>query len=197
MPLDGKIIFSPGTVGVNAGPADVTLTLSTPQLSLNQQLEQHPGSTGGALLALLLLPFGLRRKLRHKAGMYRLTMGAFVAFLGLGTMASITGCGSGIPAGDFPIAVTANAGGVVHTIQGGRAYQPHQPMTIGWCTKSCCRTQTDGPALKHFGLLSFSDIFFADHLRSRMLDGLCECQRSAASLSSTEFLQLMTSQRLL
>jgi hypothetical protein len=117
MPLDGKITFSPGTVGVNAGPADVTLTLSTPQLSLNQQLEQHPGSTGGALLALLLLPFGLRRKLRHKAGMYRLTMVAFVAFLGLGAMASMTGCGSGIPAGDFPIAVTANAGGVVHTIQ--------------------------------------------------------------------------------
>ncbi|HZL28526.1 MAG TPA: Ig-like domain repeat protein [Acidobacteriaceae bacterium] len=112
LPLDAHPSFSPSTIAVNAGGADVTFTVSTSRTAWYRPA----GATDETLLCFMILPLALALRLRRSLRtLPRLMMLGLLLVLSAGTIASLVGCGTGYADEVYPIIVTANSGGVVHT----------------------------------------------------------------------------------
>lgn len=112
LPVGATTIFNPATVAANSPATNVMLQV---QLSGSSAMSRPASPFGkGALplaLGLILLPFSLRR--RGRSGLRTLLLLAATA-VALG--ASFTGCGGGLSNQTFSFPVTAQSGGLSHTV---------------------------------------------------------------------------------
>ena len=94
LPPGATATFSPASLAANAGAQTVTMSVQTAAAVARNNSKSPLGrGTAPTLMALLLMPFAFRRKLRAKLNGRLLT----VLFLlgGLAGVAGITGCGTG------------------------------------------------------------------------------------------------------
>jgi hypothetical protein len=125
LPTGATATFSPASVGIKGGAQTVTLSIQVPaSLAANRMpLSSSPLARNGALLALLVLPIFLRRRVR--SGIGRGLLLALVCCGSLFAISGLTGC-SGTSSRVFPIStitVTATAGTVQHSASVGLLVQ--------------------------------------------------------------------------
>jgi large repetitive protein len=78
--------FTPSTVAANAGPASIAMTVQTAAATAHNS---SPFGRG-VVLALLLLPLGIKRSIRKKLNGWMLPL----LLLVVGTTVTMSGCGS-------------------------------------------------------------------------------------------------------
>lgn len=117
-PIGATYTFSPASIAANAGATSITLTVTTKKLArLDRPSWLGFGGVASIGFAFCLLPFRFARRLRSSGG--RLLRYSMMAILLAGSLAgfvSLTGCGAGYFAYDYPIVVTATSGGVTHSV---------------------------------------------------------------------------------
>jgi hypothetical protein len=112
LPTGATASFTPSTVAVGGGATTVVMTVQTAAATAQNS---HSPFGRGIVLALLLLPFGMKHSLRKKH------IGKMLLFLLLlaGTTAAMSGCGSGSglllqSPQTYTLTVTATSGTFVH-----------------------------------------------------------------------------------
>jgi NHL repeat len=107
LPAGATATFTPSTVAANAGATTVMMTVQTAAA-----VAHNGGSFGrGIVLAVLLLPFGIKRSIRHRLNGWMLLLVTLV-----GTMAAVSGCGTSLQKQNpsvYTLTVTATSGTVV------------------------------------------------------------------------------------
>jgi asparagine N-glycosylation enzyme membrane subunit Stt3 len=106
LPIGATASFSPSTIAAITAANTVMMTVQT----ASAMAQNHISPIGrGFVLALLLLPFGMRRSLRKKLNGRMLLL----VLLLTGTTAAMSGCGSGgskQSAQTYTLTVTASSG---------------------------------------------------------------------------------------
>jgi len=116
-PVLATYTFSQTTVGMFGGPADITLKVATRKLAQLDRPANPATPLGPIALGLFLVPLASIKRLRQSSRkLARAISLSALLLLTLGGIASLTGCGSGIPGADDPIVVTATSNGVSHSI---------------------------------------------------------------------------------
>jgi hypothetical protein len=87
LPASATASFTPSTVAANAGAASIAMTVQTATATAHNSSSPFGRA---AVLALLLLPFGVKRSRRKKLNGWMLPLLLVV----VGTTATISGCGS-------------------------------------------------------------------------------------------------------
>jgi hypothetical protein len=109
LPAGATASFTPSTVAVNGGATPVVMTVQTATATAYNRNNSPLGR--GMVLALLLLPFGVKRRLREKLRGQMLLLVLLLA----GMTVAMTGCGSNNgfmlqSPGTYPLTVTATSG---------------------------------------------------------------------------------------
>jgi DNA-binding beta-propeller fold protein YncE len=86
LPMSATASFTPSTVAANAGPASIAMTVQTAAATAHNS---SPFGRG-VVLALLLLPLGIKRSIRKKLNGWTLPL----LLLVVGTTVTMSGCGS-------------------------------------------------------------------------------------------------------
>ncbi|WP_188760696.1 beta strand repeat-containing protein, partial [Edaphobacter acidisoli] len=116
-PILAKYTFSQDKVGMYAGQADLTLTVSTRLLAPSDRHASLVGPIGSIALGLFLFPLASTKRFRRSSRkLARVISMAALVLLTLGGITSLSGCGSGYPSVDDPIVVIATSNGIQHTI---------------------------------------------------------------------------------
>jgi hypothetical protein len=108
--------FTPNSVAADGGSVPVTMTVQTATAMAHNDNHGNSPLGRGIVLALLLLPFGMKRKLREKLRGRMLLLVLLLA----GTTAVMTGCGSNNgfmlqSPGTYTLTVTATSGNLQHS----------------------------------------------------------------------------------
>jgi hypothetical protein len=117
LPAGAVASFTPSSVAADGGAVPVTMTVQTASATAHN--DNHNGNSPlgrGVVLALLLLPFGMKRKLREKLRGRTLLLVLLLA----GMTAAVTGCGSNNgfmleSPGTYTLTVTATSGTIQHS----------------------------------------------------------------------------------
>jgi hypothetical protein len=114
-PLHAAFTFSPSSLPINAGPSTVTLSATT---SLSQSNEMmRPFRHLAPVSFCLFLPLVMFCRLRSSRHLLMRSLSTLLLIaLSIGGAVSLSGCGSGIPAYDYPITITATSGKVSHAV---------------------------------------------------------------------------------
>jgi hypothetical protein len=109
LPAGATASFTPSTVAVNGGATPVVMTVQTATATAYNRNNSPLGR--GMVLALLLLPFGVKRRLREKLRGQMLLLVLLLA----GMTVAMTGCGSNNgfmlqSPGTYTLTVTATSG---------------------------------------------------------------------------------------
>ncbi|HSY69895.1 MAG TPA: MBG domain-containing protein, partial [Edaphobacter sp.] len=115
-PILATYTFSPASIGKTAGPMDITLTVATRKLASSESPKDWASKLSPIALGLFLLPLLGRRSRRSARKMTRLITYSALLLLSLGAIGTMTGCGAGYFAHNYPITVTATSNGVQHTV---------------------------------------------------------------------------------
>jgi hypothetical protein len=103
-------------ISKTGGPSDFTLTIATRRLS-SLDKPNLAGRLSQIALGLFILPvLGLRYTRRSRQKLGRVLSYILLIALSLGGVGALTGCGSGYADHVYPIAVTAQSGGIQHTV---------------------------------------------------------------------------------
>jgi hypothetical protein len=115
-PILATYTFSPASVGKNAGPMDITLTVATRKLAPSSTASLA-GKLSPVAFGLFLLPLlGLRYSRRSANKLTRLLTYAVLFLSSLGAIGTMTGCGSGYFDHNYPITVTATSNTIQHSV---------------------------------------------------------------------------------
>jgi sugar lactone lactonase YvrE len=113
LPLFSSASFSPASIPVTAGPVDVTFTVATTRSASNSV---PGGGAGGIALAVLLLPLAVTRKVWCARKIFsRIALASLVLIASLASSFGLGGCGTGYADSLYPLTITANSGGIVHS----------------------------------------------------------------------------------
>ncbi|HEU5340294.1 beta strand repeat-containing protein [Edaphobacter sp.] len=116
-PVLATYTFSQTTIGMFGGPADITLKIATRKLAELDRPANPATPLGPIALGLFLVPLASIKRLRQSSRkLARAISLSALLLLTLGGIASLTGCGSGIPSTNDPIIITATSNGVSHSI---------------------------------------------------------------------------------
>jgi hypothetical protein len=115
LPVGAVASFTPSSVAANGGAVPVTMTVQTASAIAHNKNGNSPLGRG-IVLALLLLPFGMKRKLREKLRGRMLLLLLLLA----GMTAAVSGCGSNNgfmlqSPGSYTLTVTATSGTLQHS----------------------------------------------------------------------------------
>jgi hypothetical protein len=115
LPAGAVASFTPNSVAANGGAVPVTMTVQTASAIAHNKNGNSPLGRG-IVLALLLLPFGMKRKLREKLRGRMLLLVLLLA----GMTAAVSGCGSNNgfmlqSPGSYTLTVTATSGTLQHS----------------------------------------------------------------------------------
>jgi CSLREA domain-containing protein len=116
LPAGAVASFTPSSVAANGGPMPVVMTVQTATAIAHNDKNGNSPLGRGIVLALLLLPFGMKRKLREKLRGRMLLLVLLMA----GLTATLTGCGSSSgftlqSPGTYTLTVTAIGGTLQHS----------------------------------------------------------------------------------
>jgi large repetitive protein len=116
LPAGAVASFTPSSVAADGGAVPVTMTVQTASAMAHNDNYGNSPLGRGVVLALLLLPFGMKRKLREKLRGRMLLLVLLLA----GTTAAMTGCGSNSgfilqSPGTYTLTVTATSGTLQHS----------------------------------------------------------------------------------
>jgi hypothetical protein len=113
----GTYTFSQPMVGQNSGAADITLTIQTTAVASLDSSTDFTNKLSRIALGSLIVPLvGLRYSRRSRRRLMCVINVMLLAALSLTCIGTMTGCGAGIAAHNYPITVTANGGGVQHSV---------------------------------------------------------------------------------
>ena len=116
-PILATYTFNPSTIGKNAGPMDITLTVATRKLASADSPKDWAARISPVALGLFLLPLlGLRYSRRSQKKLTRLITFSALLLLSLGAIGTMTGCGNGYFDHNYPITITATSNGIQHTV---------------------------------------------------------------------------------
>jgi sugar lactone lactonase YvrE len=120
LPTGATYTLTPSTLAAGSGTANVTLTITVPQLTAAARPNSSPGGgVASVTLALLLLPFSRRmRKTARKLG--RTVPMALLLLAGAAVMVGLTGCGVstgffGQQQQTYNVVVTGTSGALTHS----------------------------------------------------------------------------------
>jgi hypothetical protein len=116
LPAGAVASFTPSSVAADGGAVPVTMTVKTASATAHKDNNGNSPLGRGIVLALLLLPFGMKRKLREKLRGRMLLLVLLLA----GMTAAVTGCGSNNgfmlqSPGTYTLTVTATSGTLQHS----------------------------------------------------------------------------------
>jgi hypothetical protein len=116
-PLLSIYTFSPATVAKTGGPTDIILTVATRQLASKESPKDLSSRLSHIALGLFLLPLlKLRYSRRMSKKLTRIITNSVLLLLSLGTIGTMSGCGSGYFDHTYPITITASSNGIQHTV---------------------------------------------------------------------------------
>jgi hypothetical protein len=116
-PILATYTFSPSSIDKYAGPMDITLTVATRKLASSEAPKDWRSRVSPVALGLFLLPLlGLRYSRRSQKKLTRLITYSALLLLSLGAIGTMTGCGTGYDAHNYPITITATSNGIQHTV---------------------------------------------------------------------------------
>ncbi len=108
LPFYGTGQFSAVTVNAGSGPTDLTFRVVTTKLAFRERLTHGPAE----IVAAMLMPLCLLRRRKALRGMALVIFAATM----LAASTALSGCGSGYLASRIPITITAESGGIKHSI---------------------------------------------------------------------------------
>jgi hypothetical protein len=116
LPAGAVASFTPSSVAADGGAVPVTMTVQTAAPMAHNENHGNSPLGRGVVLALLLLPFGMKRKLREKLRGRMLLLVLLLA----GTTAAMSGCASNNgfmlqSPGTYTLTVTATSGNLQHS----------------------------------------------------------------------------------
>ena len=116
LPAGAVASFTPSSVAADGGAVPVTMTVQTAAPMAHNENHGNSPLGRGVMLALLLLPFGMKRKLREKLRGRMLLLVLLLA----GTTAAMSGCASNNgfmlqSPGTYTLTVTATSGNLQHS----------------------------------------------------------------------------------
>jgi hypothetical protein len=112
-PFFSKYSFSPATVAQNAGGTDITFTVETQKLAMDERLTKVSRIAFGLFLLPLL---GWRRSKKAGTKLRRAVLHGVLLLAALGAAGAITGCGGTYYDHVYPMTVTATSNGIQHTV---------------------------------------------------------------------------------
>jgi hypothetical protein len=116
-PIDSLYSFSPDTISMYGGPADVTFTVKSRTLAVSEAPVGLTRKLAPIAFGFLLLPFlGMRYSRRTGRKLGRIISNTILILISLGAIGSLSGCGAGYFDHVYPIQITAVSNGIQHSV---------------------------------------------------------------------------------